>query len=123
MWHYEQKTGKISQDGKLVDIGYAGSGVGKNSPAMQCLKNIGPIPCGDYTIGEPKEGTHMGPFALELIPADTNEMWGRSGFFWHGDNGKGTASNGCICSGRRSREAAYASDDRKLEVISGEVSA
>lgn len=120
MWTLNQKTGEIRQDGHLVGMGYAGKGEGKNNPEMQAIHNVGPLPCGLYQIGEPKEGTHMGAFALELIPHDSNEMFGRDGFFWHGDDGKGTASEGCIVSSYALRHMAYAGQDRTLKVISGE---
>lgn len=120
MWTFNQKTGEIRQDEHLVGLGYAGAGEGKNNPSMQAIRNAGPLPCGLYQIGEPHGSSHMGPFALELIPHDGNEMFGREGFFWHGDDGKGTASEGCICSSYAIRLKAYESTDRTLKVIRGE---
>lgn len=119
MWTFNQSNGEIRDGGQLVGVGYAGAGEGKNNPAMQEVHNIGPLPCGLYEIGEPKEGTHMGHFAVELIPHDSNEMFGRGEFFWHGDDGKGTASEGCVCSSYAVRHMAYSGQDRTLKVISG----
>jgi hypothetical protein len=77
---------------------YSGNGVGLNNPSLQWKEGIGPIPEGDYLIGWLQDGGKMGPNVLPLIPAPTNQMFGRSGFFGHGDNEQmdHTASDGCI---------------------------
>ena len=95
MWTYEQKTGwLIDTRGFRLSKGYAGGGAGKNNPAMQGVKNVGPIPRGRYEIEEPIDTVTHGPCVLRLVPDATNEMHGRSGFLMHGDSvvNPGTAS-------------------------------
>lgn len=96
---YVQRTGGFYRaDGELVVVGYSGAGLGKNNPALQSLRNVGPIPVGTYTIGAPYNSSSHGPLCMALIPAATNVMWGRSAFLIHGDSirSPGTASQGCI---------------------------
>jgi hypothetical protein len=124
-WLFVQGTGGIykdDNDGKFIHEGdgYSGHGLGKNTPLMQSVPMVGPIPCGWYTIGKPEDHMEtMGPFCLPLIPDPTNQMFGRSGFFWHGDNIKkpGTASEGCIVSNRILRNMVYSSNDSLLRVV------
>jgi hypothetical protein len=52
---YVQKTGKLTLDGKEVSTGYSGKGDGKNNPAKEKEKNIGPIPAGLWKIGNARE--------------------------------------------------------------------
>jgi hypothetical protein len=125
MWTYEQRSGNIFKaDGELVATGYSGFGDGKNNPAAQDEPNIGPIPCGAYTIGFPidRAGGPHGPFVLPLRPDPGNEMHGRSGFLCHGDSidHAGSASHGCIILPRAVREAIAASGDNRLTVEPGE---
>lgn len=117
---YEQKTGRFCRDnGKLLGVGYSGHGEGKNNPTLQHVHNVGPIPCGDYTIGPPRNSKKRGPYVLPLMPDPTNEMFERSAFLIHGDSIKtpGTASEGCIILSRKVREAIWASEDKRLKVI------
>ncbi len=118
MWIYEQATGKLTREGKLVATGYAGRGDGKNNPAMQHVRNTGPIPRGKYTIGPPRDTKDHGPHVLPLTPDQTNEMFGRSAFLIHGDSVKlpGTASQGCIILARAMREKISSSGDVSLRV-------
>ena len=126
MWTYEQKTGKLSHNGEVVATGYAGgdcgrSPVGKNNPAYQNVPKVGPLPVGKYTFGTPVPQSHLGPFAIPLIPDPANEMFGRSDFYVHGDTTpSGNASEGCIIVPRSVRNAMAASPDQELEVVSGE---
>ena len=106
-WLYIQSTGELfDPNGVKVATGYAGHGIGKNNPAMQGIRNVGPIPCGEYRIGEliDKHPT-AGPLAIRLEPLDESVMFGRSGFLAHGDSivAPGTASNGCIIAPRTAR--------------------
>jgi hypothetical protein len=118
MWTYSQRTGKLDHDGVTAAIGYSGNGPGKNNPDWQRVHNCGPIPQGRYTIGEPIEGTHMGPHALPLTPDTDNYMFGRSGFFFHGDSsaGLGECSNGCPVLDAYTRGRLAESADRELTV-------
>lgn len=123
MWVYEQDTGRLHKpDGGVIATGYSGGNCGSNpeainNHAMQDRHNIGPIVCGRFTFGTPINGSHLGPLAIPLIPDPSNQMFGRSGFFCHGDtNPPGKASKGCIIMTQVVREAISASDDKDLVV-------
>ena len=123
MWKYDQTTGYLFSDlGVKVATGYAGGNFGKNPEGknnheMQGVKKIGPIPVGVYTMGTPALESHLGPFAIPLVPDSGNEMFGRSGFFMHGDTTpSGNASEGCIIMPKAVRQSCWASGDHKLEV-------
>jgi len=119
-WTYMQATGQLSHDGEAIDTGYAGVGAGLNAPGQEGVPFIGPLPRGGYTIGQPVlNGGHMGPFVLPLTPSPANNMFGRSGFFIHGDKIAGpphTASNGCIILSRQTRTLIAQSGDNLLVV-------
>ena len=120
---YEQATGRMfSREDGLSDLlatGYSGSETdgGKNNPDKQCESDIGPIPRGTYSIGDPFVGPS--PFSLRLTPDPSNDMCGRSGFLIHGDSiaAPGTASHGCIILPRPVRERIYQSRLGKLVVV------
>ena len=117
---FEQKTGKITDDlGKIIGHGYAGHGEGKNNPEMESVKNTGPLPKGIYYKGQKIDHPKTGPYSIRLIPDKNNQMFGRSGFMFHGDSKRnpGTASEGCIVASRKIREMWYESDDNIIKVI------
>lgn len=119
-WYYHQSSGNLyNPNGILIAVGYSGEGSGKNVPNMADVPNVGPIPCGAYTINPPIDSPTHGPFAMPLVPNDWNEMFGRSGFMIHGDSmeSPGTASKGCIVMPRVAREAIWNSLDRALIVV------
>lgn len=122
-WVYEQLTGRLTDpSGTIVATGYAGGNCGRNpeginNPLLQDIKCIGPIPRGVYAFGEPFLQSHLGPFAIPLIPDKKNEMHGRSGFFMHGDTkAPRCASEGCIIMPRMIRDLCAHSEDRILTV-------
>lgn len=120
MWTYHQNNGALDdKTGMCIAHGYAGKGEGKNNPDMQERHQVGPLPRGLYTIGEPYDSKKVGPFALPLIPHPENEMFGRDDFRMHGDSKEhpGEASLGCIIQGRTIREQVHASGDKLLEVV------
>ena len=124
-WKYVQDTGCVyDPSGALVGQGYAGHAEGKNNPAMQWVRMIGPLPCGWYTIGHAQDGTHLGPCAMPLTPDPANDMRGRGDFWWHADfldvAKRGTASLGCIVTALDLRQVVNHSHDRRLEVVSTE---
>jgi hypothetical protein len=126
MWVYEIPTGNIfGPVGDLIDTGYAGAPGHKNVLADVGLKDEGPIPPGWYTMANWRDDPHEGPYTASLVPDDTNEMYGRAGFNWHGDSIEhaGCGSKGCICSSRKSRQAAAESPDHRLYVCGVWVSA
>jgi hypothetical protein len=70
-----------------------------------------------YTFGEAVERSHLGAFAIPLIPHKDNDMKGRGSFFMHGDTTpSGNASDGCIIQPPATRHTAYESDDKEVEV-------
>lgn len=124
MWTFEQSTGKLyNPNGAHIATGYAGGNCGKNpegvnNPDMQDVKCIGPLPADRYTFGEPVEHSHLGAFAIPLIPDAGNDMIGRSRFYMHGDTTPpGNASEGCIIMPRPIRESCAASKDNQIEVV------
>lgn len=120
MWKYVQATGQMFLDQSLVDTGYSGSKTGKNNPAKECEKNVGPIPRGYYSIGsEVSEPTVV---TLPLSPNNPNYCSPpRDGFLIHGDNSSGTASTGCIVLKRTTRERIRDSGDTRLRVVATSV--
>jgi hypothetical protein len=121
-WTYQQNSGwLLDPNGMKVARGYSGAGVGKNNPAMQNVVDVGPLPCGTYTKGEMQDSPEHGPDAIPLTPSPTNEMFGRSGFWMHGDSidDPGHASEGCCIQPRFARDRFNESDDPILEVVSG----
>jgi hypothetical protein len=122
-WNYKQSTGELfSPTGTKVAIGYAGGNCGKNpegknNPEMQDVRCIGPLPRGGYHFGTPMLNSHMGPFAIPLIPDANNEMLGRAGFFMHGDTTpSGNASEGCIIMPKTVRQSCWNDPDHKIDV-------
>jgi hypothetical protein len=119
MWTYHQASGLLAHDGEPSATGYSGAGAGKNSPAMQDVPNVGPIPQGRYRIGPLFDSQGHGPKCMRVIPCEGTETFGRDGFLIHGDSiaAPGTASHGCIILTRPVREAIAASGDADLEVV------
>jgi type VI secretion system (T6SS) effector TldE1-like protein len=120
MWTFRQATGRIEHDGELVATGYAGMPpLGKNNPAMQNVRDIGPLPQGLYTIGDNRDDPKMGHFVMPLRPDPANRMFGRAGFYIHGDSAAhpGAASEGCIVTDLTTRMRIAASADRELTVV------
>lgn len=125
MWTYKQSTGELlNPDSSRVATGYAGGNCGKNPEgvnncSMETVHNIGPLPCGKYTFGTPVAHSQLGVFAIPLIPDPMNVMYGRGGFFCHGDTESMTqsASEGCIIMPRNIRNMMAESDDHQLQVI------
>ena len=123
-WTYQQSTGKLfDPDGDQRWTGYSGGNCGKNpdgvnNPAMENVACVGPLPVGNYTFGTPVEHSRLGPFAIPLHPAQDNVMFGRGGFFMHGDTTpSGNASEGCVIMPRMIRIACWAHDDHNIDVI------
>lgn len=124
MWIFESSTGKwYDPSGKFLVKGYAGGNCGKNpegvnNPEMQGKKHIGPLPEGLYELGKLVLESHLGKYAISLVPDESNDMLGRSDFYVHGDTTpSGNASEGCIIIPRSYREALWASKDRQVKVV------
>lgn len=132
MWIFEISTGKLyDPQGQFVAKGYSGGNCGNDpegldNPKDQSLPDVGPIPEGLYTLGEPVlQSPRLGPFAIPLNPDTSNQMYGRSGFYCHGDSVKhpGCASEGCIIMPPQWREAMWNSQDHQLQVVANVLSA
>jgi Protein of unknown function (DUF2778) len=107
MWIYSQSTGAMTHNGVDFGKGYSGHGDGLNNPAMQDTEAVGPCPQGIYSIAQAITHPKLGPVAMFLQPSANNQMFGRSGFFIHGDNPAmdHTASDGCLIFERELRAA------------------
>src|SRR5947209_17459832 len=120
MWTYQQVDGLLSHNGEKICTGYSGFGDGKNNPAMQNVANMGPLPCGSYTIGAARDlqGGPHGPFVLPLTPSPNKPMFGAAGFLLHRDlnNQHGAASHGCLILPRQIRHIIYNSGDNHYTV-------
>lgn len=123
MWIYKQSTGELFDKDILVATGYAGGNggqnlEGRNNPDMQNVKSVGPLPQGLYTQGKPVMQSHLGPYAIPLIPDPNNEMFGRSAFYMHGDSIQkpGCASEGCVIVPRSVRER-FVKSGETLKVV------
>lgn len=122
MWDYSVTRGEFRLSGILAGTGYSGSGPGKNNPLSQQIVDVGPIPCGLWSIsGPPFDSPDHGPYCLRLYPQKGTETFGRSGFLIHGDSKEhpGSASHGCIVCPHVVRERLWQSGDRVLLVESG----
>jgi hypothetical protein len=117
---YSQSTGELkAADGTLLGRGFSGIGAGLNQPTMQGVYNVGPLPVGFYRIDPPANNTLLGPFVIPLDPNPSNKMYGRKGFYMHGECVQHPlqSSHGCIVMGLTTREAAWLSGDRVIEVV------
>lgn len=98
-WTYVIRAGTVIAPSGTTwpDIGYSGNGVWRDDPNSVFVHNHGPIPPGWYTIGDWMDRQHLGKMTAPLIPDKENEMFGRGGFFIHGDNisADHSASDGC----------------------------
>lgn len=125
MWVLNQANGRVYRpDGTHAGTIYSGGNAGKspegiNNHAMQDQHNIGPLPVGLYLIGIPVDNTPLGPFAMPLTPVASNQMFGRSGLYFHGDNFamNQSASDGCMIGANTLRHEMWDSGDRQLAVV------
>ena len=116
-WTYSQSTGTLTGPAGQVATGYSGTGAGRNAPAMQATRNIGPIPQGAYTVGTPHDTSTHGPHVMRLAPVPGTQTFGRDGFLIHGDNRRHDASQGCIILDRAARDRIGNSADTRLNVV------
>jgi len=120
MWRFSQARGTItSAAGAVIGTGYSGHGPGLGNPAMQSIRDVGPIPQGKYSFGElvPHDPV-VGEYAIPLIPDPANVMYGRLGFWIHGNDPQNdhNASEGCVVLPFSVREELWQSADHDLEV-------
>jgi hypothetical protein len=115
-WTFDTASGRLAHDGTYAATGYAGHGPGKDNPADADIPNVGPPPRGLYTIGTARTDPRLGPLAMPITPAPSTPMFGRSGFWIHGDNPvhPGDSSEGCIVLPQAARAAISSSGDTAL---------
>lgn len=97
-FEYSQSSGILSHSGEPIGRGYSGHKEGLNNSKLQMVHNLGPIPQGEWRIGEFFNDLHLGPCVSPLSPCGDQDTFGRGGFFIHGDNKSmnHSASDGCI---------------------------
>jgi len=99
-WIYRRSTGSLFRNGLPVSEAqcYSGAPGHINDARSEAFVGKGPIPIGVYWCLAPRRHPTLGPIAIPLDPAGSNEMFGRSGFYVHGDNVKQdrSASQGCV---------------------------
>lgn len=117
-WVYDVRKKSFTQNGEYkFNALYAGSEGYKDNPDLECEVNKGPLSRGKYKIGNPlARHPTAGRFVLRLTHYAGNNMCGRAGFLIHGDNGHGTASNGCIVAIFDVRRKIADSGDKELVV-------
>lgn len=125
MLRYSQKTGTLFQyvvgEGgwtwEKIGAGYSGHGEGLNNPSKESVPDVGPIPCGIWSLSFPFEDPHKGPVCFRLTPLTYRGP--RTGFLIHGDNPKGdhSASEGCIILDHVTREKIAASKPKEEYLI------
>jgi hypothetical protein len=107
MISYSQSRAQFTlPDGEILNGCYSGGDAGTapyavDNPDYQMVPMVGPLPQGVYTISPAHTIPHLGPCAMALTPDPSNQMYGRSGFFIHGDNAEAnhSGSDGCIVAG------------------------
>lgn len=94
---YHVRSGTLELNGKTYSAA-SGNKEGFNNPALEALKNTGPVPVGEFNVTN-REGSFFGERAWRIVG---NIPFGRRGFLIHsdaigvrGDPRKG-ASLGCI---------------------------
>lgn len=108
---YSQNSGVLqnSDTGKKYQC-YSGSesGGGKNDPTKQDQADNGPLPQGDWKIGD--HDNSKGPLTIDLNPQDGNDVYDTNrdpdSFRAHGDSADhpGDASHGCLVCGKPARQ-------------------
>ena len=120
-WTYKQSTGALTDEhGQFAFQGYSGHLAGLNNPAMEQDPDVGPLPQGQYAIGARRLMPRLGPVAMPLTPDPTTQLFGRGGFWIHGDfagDADELASHGCIVLDRPHREIIASSGDTVLQVV------
>jgi len=87
---FDESAGTISFQGQVIEAGIlSGNGKGLNNPAAQGIRNIGPIPDGNYKIGAPTDkfsavmGHDAMPLTSEKRTRGKQKRKTRSGFYLH----------------------------------------
>ena len=100
VWWYSISRGQFSAafDSTPIYMAYSGKGTSRDRLEDVGLTGRGPIPPGLYRCLDPRDYPTLGHWAVPLKPHFTTQMYGRSGFYIHGDNGSAdfSASRGCV---------------------------
>lgn len=86
------------------------------------IHDVGPIPVGSWTMGEPYDAPEStGFYTIPLTPKPGTETFGRTALKIHGDDvayaGLQKASDGCVVLARFAREILGTSEDRDFDVV------
>lgn len=120
-WLWLSRYGLLGgPSGLLAAVGYSGHGAGLNNPDLANVVDVGPLPDGDFSIGDPVNGTHLGDGAMPLTPLPGTNTQGRTDLWLHQDNVQHneSASEGCGVLPLSALKAIAASPDRTLSVSS-----
>jgi hypothetical protein len=129
VWVYVQRTGNIYRFNPpvvkdLIGAGYSGAAQYRNDPIAECYQDLGPIPRGLWRIGAMRDNQtasgHVLRQSMRLLPDQSTNVCGRSGFLIHGDNSVGLASAGCIIVALEVRRRIHDSQDGALTVVAEE---
>ena len=116
-WLYSQSSGQLTDPtGQPLARCYSGTGLGRNNPAMESVKGIGPIPKGRYTISKAYNHMTLGRCVMNLDALPGAETFGRGDFRIHGNNQANDASHGCVVADKPYRQAVAVSLVRFLSV-------
>jgi hypothetical protein len=118
-WTYQQGTGLLTDPfGQPFARGYSGTGLGRNNPAMESVKNVGPIPRGLYRIGKAYTHLHLGRVCMNLEPEPETDTHDRTDFRIHANNAStNDASHGCVVLDLPYRLTVSVSKDEFLRVV------
>lgn len=116
-FEYSQTSGVLSHGGESIGTGYSGNSEGLNNSNLQMVHNLGPIPQGIWNIGIFFDDSHLGPCVAALQPT-SQDVFGRGGFFIHGDNKSmsHSASDGCIILSKVLRQTIRDSGETEITV-------
>jgi len=102
---YNRATGQQLGESK----GYSGQPLYQNNPSTAAVPNAGTIPSGTYNVTGSSQFLNGRPHnnVISLEPQNGTEVYGRNNFRMHGgySSGSQTASDGCIVTKSRLRQA------------------
>lgn len=116
-WTWDQSAGIMTGHNDTYH-GYSGLDAGKNNPALQDAKGIGPLPRGTYRMTGIGNSPNTGPNTITLVQT-SGDTCGRGDFRIHGDSlaHPGAASHGCVVLPPAARIAIWNSGDHDLTVV------
>lgn len=119
MWFFKVTEGTIYRDSfPMPGHAYSGAPGAINKPELEAEPGVGPIPRGEYSIGDLEDRQGLRYF-MRLTPKPGTNTYGRDGFEIHGDSLEhpGCASHGCIIAPPLVRLTIGRSSDRDLTVL------